>query len=172
MAQRTDLQQCTARTKSPLTTHRAQYSDHQRCAHEPAMLSQRPLQHCLGRKQHPLFHTTHQSNSWHPIRTPLHLQRHANATSHGHQPQQQARGRVRASAASASEVLTPHSGYHFDGTNRRFFEGWYFKVRQQGLKLCRTRVFNNISAFSPPCSCTALWVKNSPCLCVLASSPR
>jgi len=23
---------------------------------------------------------------------------------------------------------TPHSGYHFDGTSRRFFEGWYFKV--------------------------------------------
>ena len=26
--------------------------------------------------------------------------------------------------------LTPHSGYHFDGSSRRFFEGWYFKVRQ------------------------------------------
>ncbi|XP_007012099.2 PREDICTED: tocopherol cyclase, chloroplastic [Theobroma cacao] len=23
---------------------------------------------------------------------------------------------------------TPHSGYHFDGTTRQFFEGWYFKV--------------------------------------------
>lgn len=23
---------------------------------------------------------------------------------------------------------TPHSGYHFDGTSRRFFEGWYLKV--------------------------------------------
>ncbi|KAI5073573.1 hypothetical protein GOP47_0011586 [Adiantum capillus-veneris] len=23
---------------------------------------------------------------------------------------------------------TPHSGYHFDGSKRRFFEGWYFKV--------------------------------------------
>ena len=23
---------------------------------------------------------------------------------------------------------TPHSGYHFDGSARRFFEGWYFKV--------------------------------------------
>ncbi|KAI5669299.1 hypothetical protein M9H77_19152 [Catharanthus roseus] len=23
---------------------------------------------------------------------------------------------------------TPHSGYHFDGTTRKFFEGWYFKV--------------------------------------------
>ncbi|GMI89322.1 SUCROSE EXPORT DEFECTIVE 1, VITAMIN E DEFICIENT 1 [Hibiscus trionum] len=23
---------------------------------------------------------------------------------------------------------TPHSGYHFDGTSRQFFEGWYFKV--------------------------------------------
>ncbi|PKA63459.1 putative tocopherol cyclase, chloroplastic [Apostasia shenzhenica] len=26
------------------------------------------------------------------------------------------------------ELRTPHSGYHFDGTARVFFEGWYFKV--------------------------------------------
>ncbi|XP_038985009.1 tocopherol cyclase, chloroplastic [Phoenix dactylifera] len=26
------------------------------------------------------------------------------------------------------ELRTPHSGYHFDGTPRPFFEGWYFKV--------------------------------------------
>ncbi|CAL9108703.1 unnamed protein product [Musa acuminata var. zebrina] len=26
------------------------------------------------------------------------------------------------------ELRTPHSGYHFDGTTRLFFEGWYFKV--------------------------------------------
>ncbi|KAJ0962592.1 hypothetical protein J5N97_027714 [Dioscorea zingiberensis] len=25
-------------------------------------------------------------------------------------------------------LRTPHSGYHFDGTPRVFFEGWYFKV--------------------------------------------
>lgn len=25
-------------------------------------------------------------------------------------------------------TATPHSGYHFDGSDRRFFEGWYFKV--------------------------------------------
>lgn len=29
---------------------------------------------------------------------------------------------------SKRETRTPHSGYHFDGTSRRFFEGWYFKV--------------------------------------------
>ena len=23
---------------------------------------------------------------------------------------------------------TPHSGYHWDGGNRRFFEGWYYRV--------------------------------------------
>lgn len=34
--------------------------------------------------------------------------------------------RLRISADSA--LTTPHSGYHFDGSNRRFFEGWYFKV--------------------------------------------
>ncbi|TQE02629.1 hypothetical protein C1H46_011785 [Malus baccata] len=26
------------------------------------------------------------------------------------------------------DLRTPHSGYHFDGTSRKFFEGWYFKV--------------------------------------------
>ncbi|KAG9456117.1 hypothetical protein H6P81_000625 [Aristolochia fimbriata] len=26
------------------------------------------------------------------------------------------------------DLRTPHSGYHFDGSTRRFFEGWYFKV--------------------------------------------
>lgn len=26
------------------------------------------------------------------------------------------------------ELRTPHSGYHYDGSVRRFFEGWYFKV--------------------------------------------
>ncbi|XP_044464354.1 tocopherol cyclase, chloroplastic isoform X3 [Mangifera indica] len=26
------------------------------------------------------------------------------------------------------DLRTPHSGYHFDGTTRNFFEGWYFKV--------------------------------------------
>ncbi|KAL9270638.1 Tocopherol cyclase, chloroplastic-like protein [Drosera capensis] len=26
------------------------------------------------------------------------------------------------------ELRTPHSGYHFDGSARQFFEGWYFKV--------------------------------------------
>eukprot|EP00249_Psilotum_nudum_P004098 c17636_g1_i1 orf=219-1685(+) len=30
--------------------------------------------------------------------------------------------------AANSELRTPHSGYHFDGSKRRFFEGWYFKV--------------------------------------------
>ncbi|KAI3768230.1 hypothetical protein L2E82_18744 [Cichorium intybus] len=25
-------------------------------------------------------------------------------------------------------LRTPHSGYHFDGTSSKFFEGWYFKV--------------------------------------------
>ncbi|OIW21068.1 hypothetical protein TanjilG_28514 [Lupinus angustifolius] len=26
------------------------------------------------------------------------------------------------------DLRTPHSGYHFDGTSRKFFEGWYFKL--------------------------------------------
>ncbi|PRW18397.1 tocopherol cyclase [Chlorella sorokiniana] len=43
------------------------------------------------------------------------------------------------SAGSSSElaeawrrVRPPHSGYHWDGTPRRFFEGWYFKVTLPG----------------------------------------
>ncbi len=27
-----------------------------------------------------------------------------------------------------SSTQTPHSGYHWDGSNRRFFEGWYYRV--------------------------------------------
>ncbi|MCO5581241.1 hypothetical protein L7F22_035119, partial [Adiantum nelumboides] len=30
--------------------------------------------------------------------------------------------------ASTRQLRTPHSGYHFDGSKRRFFEGWYFKL--------------------------------------------
>ncbi|HBE32945.1 MAG TPA: tocopherol cyclase, partial [Cyanobacteria bacterium UBA11368] len=25
-------------------------------------------------------------------------------------------------------IQTPHSGYHWDGSDRRFFEGWYYRV--------------------------------------------
>lgn len=28
-----------------------------------------------------------------------------------------------------SSVSVPHCGYHFDGSDRRFFEGWYWKVQ-------------------------------------------
>jgi len=27
-----------------------------------------------------------------------------------------------------NSLQTPHSGYHWDGSNRRFFEGWYYRV--------------------------------------------
>lgn len=33
-----------------------------------------------------------------------------------------------ADAAARTFQPPPHSGYHFDGSPRRFFEGWYFKV--------------------------------------------
>ncbi|DBA67375.1 TPA: hypothetical protein ACH3X2_001667 [Trebouxia sp. C0005] len=36
------------------------------------------------------------------------------------------------SVASMTEVSTPHSGYHYNGAKRRFFEGWYFKVTLPG----------------------------------------
>ncbi len=29
---------------------------------------------------------------------------------------------------SPHSLQTPHSGYHWDGSDRRFFEGWYFRV--------------------------------------------
>jgi len=40
------------------------------------------------------------------------------------------KGHVAASSTgrNLTGVQTPHSGYHFDGTDRRFFEGWYFRV--------------------------------------------
>lgn len=31
-----------------------------------------------------------------------------------------------------SRLRTPHAGYHHDGSGRRFFEGWYFKVGRRG----------------------------------------
>ncbi|XP_073285301.1 probable tocopherol cyclase, chloroplastic isoform X1 [Primulina huaijiensis] len=31
-------------------------------------------------------------------------------------------------------LRTPHSGYHFDGTTRKFFEGWYLKVALPELR--------------------------------------
>lgn len=27
-----------------------------------------------------------------------------------------------------NSTQTPHSGYHWDGSSRRFFEGWYYRV--------------------------------------------
>ena len=31
-------------------------------------------------------------------------------------------------STNASRLQTPHSGYHWDGGDRRFFEGWYYRV--------------------------------------------
>ena len=46
-------------------------------------------------------------------------------------PRPAGRRRPRCAAAgpyAANALQTPHSGYHWDGTARRFFEGWYFRV--------------------------------------------
>lgn len=32
------------------------------------------------------------------------------------------------SKSQLNTLQTPHSGYHWDGTDRRFFEGWYYRV--------------------------------------------
>ncbi|MBD2182822.1 tocopherol cyclase family protein [Planktothrix sp. FACHB-1355] len=36
--------------------------------------------------------------------------------------------------STSKTIQTPHSGYHWDGSDRRFFEGWYYRVTlpQQG----------------------------------------
>ncbi|MEB3883065.1 tocopherol cyclase family protein [Lyngbya sp. CCY1209] len=31
-------------------------------------------------------------------------------------------------SAKPNPLQTPHSGYHWDGSDRRFFEGWYYRV--------------------------------------------
>ncbi|NET71797.1 MAG: tocopherol cyclase [Sphaerospermopsis sp. SIO1G2] len=36
-------------------------------------------------------------------------------------------------------LQTPHSGYHWDGTSRRFFEGWYYRVTLP--EICQTFAF-------------------------------
>uniref|UniRef100_A0A383VS04 Tocopherol cyclase n=1 Tax=Tetradesmus obliquus TaxID=3088 RepID=A0A383VS04_TETOB len=43
-------------------------------------------------------------------------------------PARHARAVPAAATSNVPAVLTPHSGYHWDGLPRRFFEGWYFKV--------------------------------------------
>ena len=35
-------------------------------------------------------------------------------------------------SSSADPCATPHSGYHCDGSVRRFFEGWYFRITLPG----------------------------------------
>jgi len=40
---------------------------------------------------------------------------------------------------SAATLQTPHSGYHWDGSGRRFFEGWYYRVTLP--KACQTIAF-------------------------------
>ena len=42
--------------------------------------------------------------------------------------ERQQKQQLAADAAARSFQPPPHSGYHFDGSPRRFFEGWYFKV--------------------------------------------
>jgi len=61
-------------------------------------------------------------------------QHHTKPSTFGRNPQKQQRACSRRQALSATsdasmtEVTTPHSGYHYNGAKRRFFEGWYFKV--------------------------------------------
>jgi hypothetical protein len=99
------------------------------------MLLQQRLQHCSARQQNMLSpslscatqgYSKHRHHQHHRST----LLKHSTDPAPFQQQQQQRRGRdYRVHAADVSDLLTPHSGYHFDGTNRRFFEGWYFKVR-------------------------------------------
>lgn len=50
-----------------------------------------------------------------------------------------------------TEVSTPHSGYHYNGAKRRFFEGWYFKVsHNEFVSLCYATVQCNIAYTTCP----------------------
>ncbi|MFB2918082.1 MULTISPECIES: tocopherol cyclase family protein [Aerosakkonema] len=42
--------------------------------------------------------------------------------------------RLKTDFSKPKTIQTPHSGYHWDGSDRRFFEGWYYRVTlpQQG----------------------------------------
>ncbi|PSC72651.1 Tocopherol chloroplastic [Micractinium conductrix] len=46
--------------------------------------------------------------------------------------QRSSRSRTSRQVAPQASARVPHSGYHFDGTPRRFFEGWYFRVTLPG----------------------------------------
>lgn len=48
--------------------------------------------------------------------------------SHTEQQQSQSSKPIYSPTPPNRQLRTPHSGYHFDGTARKFFEGWYFKV--------------------------------------------
>lgn len=84
----------------------------------------------------PCCSLTSRRASWQPHRTqdwqhPL----HARSSCFDRSLRRQERGcrsLVRAQKGTAdpgiTEVSTPHSGYHYNGAKRRFFEGWYFKV--------------------------------------------
>ncbi|MEW5297492.1 MAG: hypothetical protein WDW36_000698 [Sanguina aurantia] len=50
------------------------------------------------------------------------------ASGHSSQPKRKHCAATRAARIDDSLVQTPHRGYHFDGSSRRFFEGWYYKV--------------------------------------------
>ncbi|KAG0622271.1 hypothetical protein M758_3G085900 [Ceratodon purpureus] len=47
------------------------------------------------------------------------------------------------------ETRTPHSGYHFDGTSRRFFEGWYVQVVLPDVKQSFAWMYTSENPGSP-----------------------
>jgi tocopherol cyclase len=49
-------------------------------------------------------------------------------------------------------LWTPHSGYHWDGSNRRFFEGWYFRLTLPEVG----QSFAFMYSIDDPSGCTAL----------------
>ena len=60
--------------------------------------------------------------------------RFAVATTNRASSKQQAGSRRQAAALppDSGAVTTPHSGCHWDGTDRRFFEGWYWRITLPG----------------------------------------
>ena len=70
---------------------------------------------------HPVINHKQAASAW------IATQKHAA----GQRRCRESRWQTKADLSSQTTKLepTPHSGYHFDGSSRRFFEGWYFKVR-------------------------------------------
>ncbi len=69
---------------------------------------------------------------------------------------------------SLTSVTTPHSGYHFDGSRDRFFEGWYWKVfaiSTNGIMQQRAHVIVSYCRLQAKATWPSFEVHIGPCHC-------